>query len=311
MEDTISSGPEEPSGDFDGIFEDEERSELSLPVDKAQNGNTTFGTPFVLIEQLPFPKEDENNTKKTSKKSYKSKNVSKGNVLPPLAEITKHRRGKSDLSTVSDISSLSGTRDNPLEFSLETGFKRESAYLISLTEDIVRSLERKAARDQAKSDSGIGREHNAVPGCLVLVTDPRKRIFEIVPIPYCPEKATVLDILSEVSKRATDHRLKQQIYTGLAYDGMHFTSTMVPVDAILDSIAKRQPLLAVPQNVSAGQIEIVGKNLLQSPQVKILLEEQLVALGVASNIHRTDGPLINPSPPSPLEKNNQEQKTEL
>jgi hypothetical protein len=193
---------------------------------------------------------------------------------PPVAEIKGHRRRIS--SDFSDVSSLSGCKHNPLEFSLENGFERLSPFFRSISEDIVRSLERRAAREQHNvygSDTHL--KTNVPPKCLILLMDPRKKIFEIVQVPYQPETTTVGEMLAQLHHQATDYRLARQTYTGLAYQGMHICAPMVPVDIILEAEASGRPLLAVPESYSAGQVEIMGNTLLETPKVARLLEEQL------------------------------------
>jgi hypothetical protein len=57
---------------------------------------------------------------------------------------------------------------------------------------------------------------------------------------------------------------------------------MVPVDIILEAVSRGQPLFAVPENCSAGQIEIIGTYLLGTPKVARLLDDQLERLKAVS-----------------------------
>jgi hypothetical protein len=235
-----------------------------------------FGEQYDLaVEQSPASEKDINPIfRKSFKKSSSQK---KDSGPPPVAEIIGHRRTNSDAS---DISSLSETKDNPLEFSLSNnGYREESPYMASLTEDIMQLLERRRTRSEPqRNSSGIPQTTDTMPKCFILLTDPMKRIFEIVPAPYEPEKTTVRDMLAKVPNMATDHRLKKQTYIGLAYQGVHLSEETVPKDAILDSLNERKPLLAIPANYSAQQMELIGNSLLKSPPVRKLLEDQLAVL---------------------------------
>jgi hypothetical protein len=113
--------------------------------------------------------------------------------------------------------------------------------------------------------------------CLILLMEPKLKIFEIVQVLYQPELTTVGDILQQVRLDATDIRLAKQTYTGLTYQGIHITAPMVPIDMLLQAEVEskrfRKPiLLAVPTLFSADQIEVLAPQLLTSPKVLHLLE---------------------------------------
>eukprot|EP00980_Cylindrotheca_fusiformis_P006803 scaffold1426_cov83-Cylindrotheca_fusiformis.AAC.5 len=238
------------------------------------------------------------------KKSISTKKEA-GAIHPPIAEIHGHRRKNSDAS---DISSLSGTKDNPLEFSLSNnGFREESPYMASLTEDIMMQLmERRrnlaaaaTAAPRSNDTSGLMAQ-NSIPTtqskCFILLTNPMKRIFEIVPASYEPLKTTVGDILIEVPNMATDHRLKKQIYVGIAYQGLHLPLKTIPSDAIQDSLEKRTPLMAIPAHFSAAQMELVGNSLMENPPVRKLLEDQLASLEATTTMTTTAAAPTRASP---------------
>lgn len=197
----------------------------------------------------------------------------------PVTEIKKRVRTMSD--DVSSVSELSVPRNCPLEFNLEKGFSGKggddsSAFFRHLSEDIVQSLERTEYGQHLPVMQSGSRK------CLILLMSPKKKLFEIVPVPYEPMKTTVGDMMGMIKELATDHRLAKQEYTGLAYQGMHISASTVPIDVLRDAAAKRKPLLAVPIKYSAGQVELLGKSLLESSSVSRLLEDQLTRLDVAA-----------------------------
>jgi hypothetical protein len=248
----------------------------------------------LAVEQSPLSEKDIN---PIFRKSLKMSSSQKKDSGPPVAEIIGHRRKNSDAS---DISSLSGTKDNPLEFSLSNnGYREESPYMASLTEDVMQLLvRRRTLSEPQRNNSGISQTIDTMPKCFILLTDPMKRIFEIVPASYEPEKTTVGDMLAKVPNLATDHRLKRQTYIGLAYQGVHLSKEIVPKDAILDSLNERKPLLAIPANYSAKQMELIGNRLLEIPPVRKLLEDQLAALEATptstSQVDNVNSPMMTP-----------------
>ena len=189
----------------------------------------------------------------------------------PVREIKGSRpRAHSDVSSVSD---LSEPVQMPLEFSLEKGFKggEDSSFYRNLSEDIVRSLE----RTEYGQHLPVMRKLHCPKKCLILLMDPKKKLFEIVPVPYEPDKTTVGEMMSMLKELATDNRLARQQYSGLAYKGMHICAPTVPVDVLLDAETSRKPLIAVPVSYLAGPMELLGKSLLEMPSVSRLLEDQL------------------------------------
>jgi hypothetical protein len=230
-----------------------------------------------VVKELAEDVQVQSLEQETGKKSSKAYVI----MNPPVAEIKGHRRRISS-GDLSDLSSLSGYKHSPLEFSLENGFEGLSPFYRSVSEDIVRSLERRATLEQQNEyDNDTPFQTNVSPKCLILLMDPRKKIFEIVQVPYQPESTTVGEMLSQLHNQATDYRLARQTYTGLAYQGMHICAPMVPVDIILEAEARGRPLLAVPESYSAGQVEIMGNTLLETPKVARLLEVQLTRLAAS------------------------------
>lgn len=200
---------------------------------------------------------------------------------PPISEVIGLRRTGSDVSDVSNVSDLSVTRDHPLEFSLASGIREGgSPYMVGLTEDLMGR--RKSDFLKQVYDRRATTDVYGLPKCLILLTDPRRKIFEIVPIPYHPQETTVGEILNQIPRIATDHRLKYQMYTGIAFRGVHIRPSLVPTGAIEDGAARRLPLLAIPRNYTATQMGDIATNLFQSPAVLRLLEEQLVELETGS-----------------------------
>ena len=211
-------------------------------------------SPKTVVEKAELPWKSE-------------EKVDKG-MNPPVVEVIRHHRRQASDSN-SEISTLSGSKYNSLECSLETELENG-------TEDKDLGLKGNAPREQ-KQGYGCSTtlKRSTSPRCLILLTDPSKMIFEIVAVPYQAEKTTVGEMLSQLHQEATDYRLARQNYTGLVHQGMHVCAPMVPLDILLEAASRGRPLFAIPENYSAYQIEHIGNNLLQTPQVATLLEVQL------------------------------------
>jgi hypothetical protein len=219
-------------------------------------------------------------TKTTQEKSTKMTFVMPS---PPVIEIV--NRGRSNTDEVSDVSSLAShalaapTSNETLEYSLEKGAEGWSPAMVKASASIIQELEASILQ-QSERDTQMLENVSKTPTktdvaskCLMLLMNPRSKLFEIIQVSFSAERATVGDILRGIRDVATDPRLAHQTYTGLAYQGMHI-SAMVPVDMIVEAQTNGKPLLAVPRNFSAGQIERMASELLGRPQVLQLLESQ-------------------------------------
>jgi hypothetical protein len=202
---------------------------------------------------------------------------------PPVLEIVNRRRSKSD--EASDISSLASnalsapsqalatpTSNKPLEYSLEKGVEGWSPAMIDASISIVQGLER--GTQMLENASKTPTKTNFTSKCSILLMNPRSKLFEIIQVSFLPEHTTVGDLLEGIRDAAMDPRLAHQTYTGLAYQGMHISAPMVPVDMIVEAERNGKPLLAVPRNYSAGQVERMASELLERPQVLQLLESR-------------------------------------
>ena len=218
------------------------------------------------------PKSSKETTLKTSTKTTFAM------LSPPVLEIVNRRRLNSD--AVSDVSSIASnspltTSSEPLEYSLEKGVEDWSPAMIKASISIAQ-LERgtKMLENVSKTQT----KTNGTSKCLILLMNPRSKLFEIIQVSFLPEHTTVGDILRGIRDEASDPRLAHQTYTGLAYQGMHISSPMIPLDMIVEAETNGTPLLAVPRDFSAGQIERMASELLGRPQVLRLLESQLNTL---------------------------------
>jgi len=205
---------------------------------------------------------------------------SKKKVSPPLMEIMKCQRRNSGSS---DVSSLSGAgargRDVPLEYFLALDMRQKQSNNMFM-DDILNIAGQPDTLQLQKSESTENTAWEPLPSCLILLTDPMQRIFEMVSVLYAPKKDTVANILARCTKSATDDRLKKQTYVGLAYGGDHCSlEEMIPKNAIRRSLEEGKPILAIPAKYSAHQIELVGRSLLASPSVQRLLDKQLESIG--------------------------------
>jgi hypothetical protein len=226
-------------------------------------------------------------TKTTQEKSTKITFVMPS---PPVIEIVNRERSNTD--EVSDVSSLvsdtpsapsydlaAPTSNETLEYSLEKGAEGWSPAMVKASASIIQELEASILQ-QSERDTQMLENVSKTPTktdvaskCLMLLMNPRSKLFEIIQVSFSAERATVGDILRGIRDVATDPRLAHQTYTGLAYQGMHI-SAMVPVDMIVEAQTNGKPLLAVPRNFSAGEIERMASELLGRPQVLQLLESQ-------------------------------------
>ena len=201
---------------------------------------------------------------------------------PPIFEIQqKDRRLSSDLS---DISSLTGSNQLPLEFSLETGFADRSSQLIAMSENIARSLKRvetKAAASPSK--------------CSILLMNPSRNIFEIIQVPFERETTTVGEVLDKIPKFASDKRLAKMRFCGLSHEGIYVTAASVPVKVLGDTQSSGKAMFAVPSGYTSEQIDAMGIALLRIPQVTKLLKDQQAKLDVPNAISMPRASLANPS----------------
>jgi hypothetical protein len=146
---------------------------------------------------------------------------------------------------------------------------------------------------------------------LILVMDPHRRIFEVVPasLPTNPSAVcTVGDLLAQIPYQATDVRLKFQEYTGICQRGMHLARNhILPRDLIATTktttpfksdeptvhdndddgsascwtkLTNNKPLFAIPSHFTAGQIELFGSTLLQNPKVIRMIHDHQVLWGI-------------------------------
>jgi hypothetical protein len=186
---------------------------------------------------------------------------------PPMVEISQHqRRDSSGEQSVSPsvVSSLSGSTQMLLEYSLETGFKGKNSHWIAMVADIVKNLER---AEQRKTETSAR--------CLILLMDPLQRIFEIVQVPYIVESTTIGEMQARLPIVATDRRLARVRFCGFSCNGILFNAKMVPVQLVLDAQSSAKPIFAVPEGYNSEQIEVLGNSLLRSPHVAKLLHDKL------------------------------------
>jgi hypothetical protein len=145
--------------------------------------------------------------------------------------------------------------------------------------------------------------------CLVLMMDPELKIFEIVQLAYQPDTSTVGDILKRLQYEATDPRLGNLTYTGLAHQGRNIVTPSVPLELLLEADRHAQEeslraqaadatttpsipdaqsqllpttslLLPVPELFTALEVEIMSRHILKSPKVGLMLE---LLLGTPTN----------------------------
>ena len=143
--------------------------------------------------------------------------------------------------------------------------------------------------------------------CLVLLMDPKKKIFEIIQVPFYTDTTTVSALLEQLPGKATDERLAKLSYTGLAYQGakLHQNSLVLLSVVIekmnefateeserLKSLLKQvrppqaQLLLPVPDDCSADEVEHIARILMKSPKVQQLIELHLAKMA-ANAVKRT------------------------
>lgn len=237
---------------------------------RGRKSNETFSTRISIEEKSAYSsqktqvQQDQVSMDVNRANANKTKDLGATDSLttPPVFEVSNYHRTLS--SDISDVSSLSGTYQMPLEFSLGSGFGSRTPYLLAMSENIVRNLELLELR-----------EAETTTKCLVLIMDPRQKIFEIVPVPYTFDGTTIGDILAKLPSMATDRRLAKLKFSGLSYEGICISAPMVPVEIILDALSTRRPLFAIPEKYSATEIEELGVALVQTPSVAKLIQDQL------------------------------------
>ena len=226
-----------------------------------------------LVPTMLFHSRSSNEKRsQSSRESSSKKTPSPALASPPVKVVRRNRSDSGD----SEVSCLSNIQGEIIEFSLEHGLRTWSREMKQSSESMLKVLQDESEadvttnKDEVKS-AGID---SVSPECLILLMNPRLKIFEIVRIRYEVETTTVGELLSKLKDEATDPRLARQSYTGLAYQGLHISAPMVPIDILLEAEATGKPLFAVPQHYSAGQIECMANELLKRPQVIRLLESQ-------------------------------------
>ena len=142
--------------------------------------------------------------------------------------------------------------------------------------------------------------------CLVFLMDPKRKIFEIIQVPYHAETTTVSGLLEQLPNKATDKRLAELSYTGLAYQGVKLhQASLVLLSVVIDKMnefateetepqhtqeqvrrPKVQTLLPVPDGCTADEVEHIARILMQSPKVKQLIDLHLAKMA-ASAVRRT------------------------
>jgi hypothetical protein len=223
---------------------------------------------------------------------------------PPVLEIVNRGRSKSD--EASDISSLASyalttpsqalatpTSYKPLGYSLEKGVEGWSPAMIDASISIVQGLER--GTQMLENASKTPTKTNSTSKCSILLMNPRRKLFEIIQVSFLPEHTTVGDLLEGIRDVATDPRLAHQTYTGLAYQGMHISAPMVPVDMIVEAETDGKPLLAVPLNYSAGRIERMANIVLGLERGTQMLENVSKTPTKTNFISKCSILLMNPS----------------
>lgn len=129
---------------------------------------------------------------------------------------------------------------------------------------------------------------------LILIMDPSRRIFEVVPASLPTSDSSVVctvgDLLSQIPYQATDYRLKFQEYTGISQGGEHLMrshilprdmlQTTTSLDCKHENDAINTPLFAIPSHFMAGQIELFASTLLQNPKVVRMIHDHQVLWGI-------------------------------
>ena len=118
--------------------------------------------------------------------------------------------------------------------------------------------------------------------CIVLLMDPKSRLFELVTLSYEFESSTVADLLQQIPSAASDVRLAKRTYTGLlslmpssgkASSKKKKVSTKVQ-DMINDhNHSNKKPLVAIPQHYSEQQVQRLAESLLSRTELQVLLQK--------------------------------------
>ena len=181
----------------------------------------------------------------------------------PMAEVSQHKLdSSSDFSDVSsdssvDLSSLN--ESHRLEFNLETGFGRKASHLLPLSNKIIQSMERKK------------QQFSVLSRCLILVMDPRRKLFEIVTVRTIETTTSLGDLLARLPELTSDRRLSEVTFSGMYSNGVFYDSPETLIENILASQTSKTPLLAVPAGFTPRSIMMIGNSILNIPQVRKLL----------------------------------------
>ena len=129
--------------------------------------------------------------------------------------------------------------------------------------------------------------------CLMLLMDPRRRIFEVIPVFSTATDSVVVsvaDLLSQIPYQATDYRLKFQEYVGICYSDddsstgdSHYLQLgdVLPIALLQqDTAMASKPLFAIPQHYTSHQIELFGGTLLKNQKVIRMIHDHQVLLGM-------------------------------
>ena len=183
-----------------------------------------------------------------------------------------------------------------LEYSLENGPNSKKYWSPELVHQSQQLLLHKTKNSQTTKQPTHG--SSAVPTtnfnsqaqpqqqehCIVLLMDPKSRLFELVTLSYDSRSSTVADLLQQIPSAASDVRLAKRHYTGLLLSGKasskkkkvsSSTTTTKVQDMMLDISDDDKPPLfvAIPQHYSENQVQRLAESLLARTELQVLLQK--------------------------------------
>ena len=190
-----------------------------------------------------------------------------------------------------------------------------SAQMMAMGQEILRKLTGNAVVNNTESNQAVAQlpkgespaastTKNTTAShakCLMLLMDPRRRIFEVIPVFSTATGSVVVsvaDLLSQIPHQATDYRLKFQEYVGICYSDDDESSTtgdrhylrlgdVLPTALLQNHTAMaKKPLFAVPQHYTSDQIELFGGTLLKNQKVRRMIHDHQVLLGMKTTARK-------------------------
>ena len=141
---------------------------------------------------------------------------------------------------------------------------------------------------QSASTSSLCSEASLSTRVLLLLLHPTSKFFELIQLIFTPETSTLGDLLDYIPSQATEAKLAQQQYVGLARASKHseaWTERLQPASHAYvknhsippAGIIPGDVLVAIPYGYTRRQVVRLGLQILESPRIKSLLVDKFRA----------------------------------